>query len=460
MFRLFRSAAFRFTLLYMVTFGASVTGLLIFVYTAIISDMEEDLKHSIGIQVSDMKRKFTVSGVNETAASINTMLAKDEEKTLVLMLIDRNWKVLAGNIERWPGGKTNVDTWIKFPIGNATGGQLPPQAIAMNATLAGGYILLVGRKMENIQHVHEIIVDVLYICFAIMFVLAAIGGMLLSYTTYRRIDIVNQTFKKVAHGELDTRVKVIGTGDEFDHLAVNLNQTLNRICELIEGVKDISYNVAHDLRTPLNRLRNRMEGILGSEQKGEKISEQIRLALAEIDGLVGTFNAILRIAQAESGADIEHFAEFNLSEALVDVTDLYLLVAEDKSQTLISEITDNIIVKGDKHLITQMVANIIDNAIKYTPKKGTVKIRLFQANESHICLEISDNGMGIPESFYPRVTEKFFRLEQSRSSPGNGLGLSLVSAAVKLHKGEMVFSANSENASGLVVTITLPKNIG
>ena len=456
MFRLFRSAAFRFTLLYMVTFGASVTGLLIFVYSSIISDMEEDLKHSISIQVSDLRRKFKVTGANETAASIKNMLDKDDDKSLVLMLIDRNWNILAGNIDRWPGGKTNVDNWIKFPVGNAPSGQMPPKAIAMNSNLPGGYILLVGRKTENIEKVHEIIVDVLYICFGIMFVLAALGGMLLSYTIYRRIDIVNQTFRKVAAGALDTRVNVIGTGDEFDHLAVNLNQTLNRICELIDGVRDISYNVAHDLRTPLNRLRNRLEGILIGQSTKEQITDQVRGSLSEIDSLVATFNAILRISQAEMGAGIEHFTEFNLSDAVLDIVDLYLLVAEEKSQTLVSEVSENVIIKGDKHLIPQIIANILDNAIKYTPESGTITIRLLDST-THAVLTIEDDGIGIPEAFFDKITEKFFRLEQSRSSPGNGLGLSLVGAAVKLHNGELEFASNEPK--GLVVIIRLPKGV-
>ncbi len=451
MFRLFRSAAFRLTLLYMVTFGASVTALLIFVYTEIINNMEEDLKHSIGVQMADLKRKFAVDKRDETAASIKNILEKDEDKTLVLMFIDRNWNVLAGNVDRWPGGKTDVDTWITFPMNNVGGP--PSKAIATNSSLPGGYILLVGRKMDNIEHVREIIVEVLYICFGIMFAMAAVGGMLLSYTIYRRIDVVNQTFRKVAAGALTTRINVIGIGDEFDHLAIHLNQTLNRICELIDGVRDISYNVAHDLRTPLNRLRNRLEGTLLTDASKQQITDQVRGCLTEIDSLVATFNAILRIAQAEIGAGVEQFSDFNLSEAVTDVVDLYLLVAEEKSQTLISEISDGITIKGDRHLITQMLANIIDNAIKYTPKSGNIKVSLTDG-EGHVVLQVSDNGIGIPEAFYGKVTEKFFRLEHSRSSPGNGLGLSLVSAAVKLHKGELSFS---DNKPGLVITIKLPK---
>jgi signal transduction histidine kinase len=453
MFRLFRSSAFRLTLLYMVTFGASVTALLIFVYTAIISDMESDLKHSIEVQTSELRRSFGILGPAEIASSIQHLLEKDEEKTLVLMLIDRNWHVLAGNLPLWPGGKTSVSTWITFPIGKAQSGAPAPKAIAMNATLPGGYILLVGRKMADIEHVHEIIVEVLYICFGIMFALAAAGGMLISYTIYRRIEAINQAFRSVAAGALQTRVKVAGTGDEFDHLAVHLNQTLNRICELIDGVRDISYSVAHDLRTPLNRLRHRLESMLAPQMTREKMTDEVRASLAEIDALVATFNAILRIAQAELGAGVEQFADFNLSGAVADVVDLYRPVAEEKSQVITTDIAPDITVNGDRHLITQMVANILDNAIKYTPAGGNIAITL-SAADAHAQLTIADSGPGIPEAFHHKVTEKFFRLERSRSSPGNGLGLSLVSAAVKLHKGELTFG---DGTPGLVVMITLPK---
>ncbi len=452
MFRLFRSSAFRLTLLYMVTFGASVTALLIFVYTAIISDMEEDLKHSISVQTEDLRRSFGLLGPTEIATSIQHMLEKDEEKTLVLMLIDRNWHVVAGNLELWPGGKTNVGTWIKFPIAKTQNTSMPPMAIAMNSTLPGGYILLVGRKMAEIEHVHEIIVEVLYICFGIMFALAAAGGMLISYTIYRRIEAINQAFRRVAAGALTTRVKVAGTGDEFDHLAMHLNQTLNRICELIDGVRDISYSVAHDLRTPLNRLRHRLESLLAPQVTQEKMTQEVRVSLAEIDALVGTFNAILRIAQAEMGAGVEQFTDFDLSQAVLDVADLYRPVAEEKSQHMTTEIAENITFNGDRHLMTQTVANILDNAIKYTTKGGAIAVTL-SATDSYFELKIADSGPGIPEAFHGKVVEKFFRLEQSRSSPGNGLGLSLVSAAVKLHRGDLSFA---NNAPGLVVIIRLP----
>lgn len=446
MFRLLRSSAFRLTLIYIVTFGASMTALLIFVYSAIITDMEDDLKHSVGIQLAEMRRKFTVSGPQDIVASIQTILEKDQDRTLVLMLIDRDWNILAGNVERWPGGKTNTENWITFPVSKTS------KAIATNAALPGGYILLVGRRTDDIDHVREVVVEVLYICFGLMSVLAAVGGMLISYTIYRRVEAINLVFRRVAGGDLRARARVLGTGDEFDHLALHLNQTLGQIGELIEGVREISYNVAHDLRTPLNRLRHRLESLLASDRSAARVEEQLRVSLADIDSLVATFNAILRIAQAEMGAGVDQFNSFNLSETVLDVLDLYRPVAEEKSHKLQAEITENIVLHGDRHLITQAIANILDNAIKYTPRGGRISFTL-AAEPGHAVLTLVDNGSGIPQAFRNKVTEKFFRLEESRSSPGNGLGLSLVHAAVKLHRGELTFA---DAGPGLKVTLRLP----
>lgn len=456
MFRLFRSSAFRLTLLYMVIFGASVSALLIFLYTTIISGMEDDLKHAITIQMADLRRKFNVTGPAETAASIRTMMEKDQDKTLVLMLIDRNWEVLAGTLDRWPGGKTNRDTWITFPLGKPHGSAPASKAFAMNATLPGGYILLVGRKADDIDHVRETMVDVLYICFGIMFLLAAAGGTLLSYMLYRRVEAINLVFRHVAGGTLTARARVTGTGDEFDHLAMHLNQTLTRIGELIEGVRDISYSVAHDLRTPLHRLRHRLERLLQSNASLEETQEQLRTSLAEIDSLVATFNAILRISQAEMGAGVEQFTLFNMSEVVEDVMELYQPVAEDKAHTITANLAESVMIHGDRHLVSQAVANILDNAIKYTPRGGNISVTL-SAVSSVAELVVADNGIGIPEPLRHKVTDKFFRLEQSRSSPGNGLGLSLVLAAVKLHKGELRFE---DNHPGLAVILHLPAQNG
>jgi len=436
----------------MVLFGACVTALLIFLYTTIISGMEDNTKHAITIQMADLRRKFNVTGPAETAASINIMMEKDQDKTLVLLLIDNNWKILAGNLERWPGGKTNTDNWITFTMDKAHSTSTPSKAIAMNATLPGGYMMLVGRKTDDIESVRQTMVDVLYISFGIMFAMAAIGGLLLSYMIYRRVETINQVFRQVAGGTLSARARVTGTGDEFDHLAMHLNQTLTRVSELIDGISDISYSVAHDLRTPLHRLRHRLESMLVSPASPAQMQEQVRISLADIDSLVGTFNAILRISQAEIGAGIEQFAVFNMSEVVEDVMDLYQPVAEDKAHQITANIAESVMINGDRHLVTQTVGNIMDNAIKYTPRGGAISITL-NIIGSVVELTVADNGIGIPENLRHKVTEKFFRLEQSRSSPGNGLGLSLVSAAIKLHKGELRFE---DNNPGLAVVLRLP----
>jgi signal transduction histidine kinase len=192
--------------------------------------------------------------------------------------------------------------------------------------------------------------------------------------------------------------------------------------------------------------------MLAPQMTSDRITDEVRLSLVEIDALVATFNAILRIAQAEMGAGVEQFTDFNLSEAVIDVADLYRPVAEEKSQHITLEAAPDVTFNGDRHLITQTVANILDNAIKYTPRGGAIAVTL-SVGPSLIELAVADSGPGIPKAFHHKVTEKFFRLEQSRSSPGNGLGLSLVSAAVKLHKGDLSFA---DNEPGLKVIIRLP----
>ncbi len=446
-----KSSAFRLTLLYMLTFGASVMMLLVFIYYSVVAETERQLKHDINVQLADLGRKFIYEGPGETAAAISHLLSKDNEHSLVLMLINKRWQTQAGNLEKWPGGKLRPADWIRIQI-TEQDGQTTHQAIAINSALPGGYILLVGRTLDSILRIRHVISDVLYICMVITALLAAAGGILLTLVIQRRIEEVNEVCRSVMGGELATRVAVSGSGDEFDTLADNLNAMLERICELIDGVRDISYSVAHDLRTPLGRLRNRLEALLHSSLPQEAVLEEIRIAMLEIDALVATFNAILRIAQAEMGAGIEHFETFALSETVDEVAEFYQPLAEEKRIHLTTQVQAGISFKGDRHLLAQACANLLDNAIKYTQAGGEAHIALASDGE-RVRLTVSDNGPGVAAQYYGRLTEKFYRLEASRSLPGNGLGLSLVQAAMKLHGGTLEFS---DNQPGLKITLSFP----
>ncbi len=449
--KLYNSAAFRLTMLYILLFGASVAVLLVIIYSVITAELDRQLKYDINIQLADLGRTFIREGLRDTAASINHLIEKDREGNQVFLLMDSDWNIIAGNLEKWPGGSIKPADWITFTVEKKTGSGAH-KAIGINSSLPRGYILLVGRKLAAQEKIRELISNVLFICFGITALLASLGGFLISYTINRRLERVNQVCETVMQGKLQTRVAVSGSADEFDHLAENINRMLTRIEELIGGVRDISYNVAHDLRTPLNRLRNRVEFLLQQDMSYEEHAEQLRHCLQEIDDLVGTFNAILHISQAEVGAGIEHFVPCDLSAILDNVLELYRPVAEEKSMSEQSDIQAGVWVMGDRHLLSQAFANLLDNAIKYSPAESQLRISL-QMENGKAQVMIADQGKGIPPEFYDKVTEKFFRLETSRSTPGNGLGLSLVHAAIKLHQGELSFS---DNHPGLKVLIELP----
>lgn len=453
--RFVRSTAFLFTLRYIALFGGSVALLLAFIYISTIGAMEEQIENSANIQLADLGRKLTLDGPRETITAIEHLIAKDASKSAVYLLINPRWQIVAGNMERWPGGSTASRNWIRFTIDSASNPEFPTgKFLAINTALPGGFILLVGGSLQSVEKVEQIILQVFWICMALTLALGAVGGVYLARHIGRRLEMLNVMCARVMAGAMDERVPVSGADDEFDHLAENFNHMLARIGELIDGIRDISASVAHDLRTPLNRLRHRLERLEHSASlTPQRTKEELRLAITEIDALVSTFNAILRIAQAESGAQVERFEPFDLSGVMQDLCDLYEALAEDRRIAMHCTIEENVTAYGDRHLLTQAFANLLDNAIKYTPQHGRIEVRLTRSDEE-IRITIADNGPGIPHELYGRVTEKFFRLEQSRSTPGNGLGLSLAKAAVSLHHGELIFSGNHP---GLRVDVLLRK---
>lgn len=437
----------------MLIFSISVAVLMIFIGVATTDEMQNQVKYTVNIQLADLGRKFVIDGPAETRDAINHLIAKDIDGMSLYMLKDPNGEIITGNLRRWPDmTEPSRGGWFNFNLTrDIMDVRKASEAIATSTTLPGGYGLLVGYNLGNLNRLRYTIDRVMMVSVGLTIALAAIGGAILTLMISRRLEVVNQACRNVMAGDLKQQARVTGSGDEFDHLAENFNAMLDKIRELIDGVRDISSNVAHDLRTPLNRLRHRLEK-LDDEEQPRATRRQIRLAIAEVDSLVATFNAILRISQAEMGAGIENFRIFPISAMVEDVAELYDAVAEGKNVKLKTSIRGKLEYNGDRHLLAQMLANVVDNAIKYSPDGGMVELAL-NRNSDGIILIIKDNGPGIPQEFRERVTEKFFRMENSRSAPGNGLGLSLAQAVVKLHGGDMHFS---DNNPGLVVEISLP----
>jgi signal transduction histidine kinase len=281
--------------------------------------------------------------------------------------------------------------------------------------------------------------------------LGLIGGVMMRQTLRSRLGSINQISRKIMMGDLRKRIATRGTGDEFDELAGNLNSMLDRIEHGMDGVRRVSDNIAHDLKTPLARMRNKVEELkfrVAGNAEEEAAVDQI---IHEADGLLATFNALLRIARIEYSEQRKGFEPVDLNSILYDLLDLYEPLIEEKGQSLEVQIDKPMVIQADRDLLFQAFANLLDNAIKYTPDRGKIAIKSYQeGRRGHI--EIADNGPGIPESEYENVTQRFYRLDQSRTTPGSGLGLAMVNAVLKLHELQLSFV---DNDPGLCVRVSV-----
>jgi signal transduction histidine kinase len=289
----------------------------------------------------------------------------------------------------------------------------------------------------------------------LMIVLGLAGGVIVSRNFLARLDVINRTSRQIMHGDLSHRVPVSGTGDEFDDLSGHLNRMLDRIERLLHGMREVSDNVAHDLRSPLNRLRNRLELAAMRQPPDSETARDIEAAVQETDRLIATFNALLLIAEAEAGSVRESMESFDLDEVIEGVGELYGPLADEKRLRFAVEMpAASAVIRGNRNLITQALANLVDNAIKYTPAGGSVVVAL-EHGPLGPALVVADNGAGIPAEERSRVTDRFVRLESSRNSPGTGLGLSLVAAVARLHDAELVLE---DNRPGLRAVLRFKKS--
>lgn len=446
--KLFHSTIFRLTILYAVFFCVSIIGILTFVYFATVREMESQIKHRINIEINQAQAAFNSKGLEEFKKQISEFLDEEDEGLFIYILTDDKGKTIAGNMESFPEDISYSENWLMFDI-DAKNDENATHILAHDAILNGGYHLLIGYSLKGPDKTKSVMLDVVIASIFLAFAITAIGGAIFSGIIRRRLEEINHICTQVIGGNLDVKVPLTGGGDEFENLASNINSMLARIAELVNGLKQASDNIAHDLRTPLNRHRIRLENIINHPT--DKTNENIKEGIEEIDNLVETLNSILRISQAQAGVASGHFVEFDLSAVVIDVIDFYEDFSEEKNIVINTNIEGNILINGDKPLITQAIANLIDNAIKYSPVNTEVEISLTK-NENLIEFIVADNGSGIPEEFYEKVKERFFRMEESRTSAGTGLGLSLVDAVATLHKGTLTFSSNN---TGLKATLTL-----
>jgi signal transduction histidine kinase len=378
------------------------------------------------------------------------------------LVADGEGRRLAGNLSA-----VSPDLWnslgpVEFVYRRpATDGVERRLAFANVFRLPSGYRLIVGRDIEDRRELARLVRSAMLWGLGVMALFGIGGGYWVSRKLLARIDALSDTTRTIMEGDLTGRLPVNGSGDELDRLSESLNLMLARIEQLMAGLREVSDNIAHDLKTPLNRLRNRVEAAL-REPYGEPVyREALERTIEEADSLIKTFNALLSIARIEAGAGGENRERLDVAALLCDVAELYEPVAEERGLVLKAEAKGPVFVRADRQLLGQAIANLIDNAIKYgtaeadgaaAGKTPDVEVTATQRGDV-VEIAVTDRGPGVPASDRERVLERFVRLEESRSEPGSGLGLSLVAAVARLHGGRLRLE---DNAPGLRVVLALP----
>ncbi|MGD2055350.1 MAG: HAMP domain-containing sensor histidine kinase [Gammaproteobacteria bacterium] len=451
--RFLQSSTFRLALVYMALFGASVLLLLGFIYWSTASYMSRQTDLTIDVEIDDLTERYRIDGLKGLTELMKKRLSRQPGGSSVYLLTDKDLKPLLGNLDRWPVNATLDHGWLDFEldgVGDDRGNMHHARARVFR--LEGGYLLLVGRDIHDLEITKQRIVLTLLWGLAITLLLGGAGSIMMGRSSMRRIEAINATSREIMSGDLSRRIPSRNTGDDFDLLAANLNRMLDQIESLMESVRRVSDNIAHDLRTPLARLRNHLEELNLNADRPDEDHVAIEQALAEADGLLSTFQALLRIAHVEAQESRENFSPVDISALVADVAELYEPLAEQKQQRLSTYLAPGVRLYGDRDLLFQAVSNLVDNAIKYTPSQGSIRLTLEPADGSDR-LVIADSGPGIPEAAREKVLQRFFRLEQSRTTPGNGLGMSLVAAVIRLHRLTLRLE---DNCPGLRVIIGFP----
>ncbi len=450
-----RTTTLRVALLYLCLFLGSVGVILWVVYRSTAGFVERELYEAISEDIGMLREQYERRGLPGLVEAVRVRSA-DSHTNSIYLVTTPGGVALAGNLSGWPDVAPDARGWLRFEV-SETGGPAggPATAQAVTFALPGNLRLLVGRDMSELDLVSRQIIASLGWIFAVTAALGITGGVLLSRSVLKRIEAINRTTRRIMDGDLSERVARSGNGDEIDRLAANLNAMLERIEGLMTGMRQVTENIAHDLRTPLNRLRSRIElTLLRPNEDPEAYRAALQDALGEADRLLSTFKALLSIAQVESKGQHDDFRPVDLAAVAEAAADLYEPLAEEKGLGFAIDIRARPVVQGNAQLLSQAVANLLDNAVKYTPAGGHVVLTVEGAGpESAGSVSVADTGPGIPPDMREAVLRRFVRLDAARATPGNGLGLSLVEAVARLHRAQLRMD---DNHPGLKAGIVLP----
>jgi signal transduction histidine kinase len=450
---LIRTTTFRLTLIFLAVFVAvSAVQLAYFAWNAqrIFTDQ---ITQVIEAEIEGLAEQYRLGGIRRLVAIIDRRSANPDASlyTLTNPLGER----IAGNIATVRPGI--LDRPGRFEIPYRRQDDLDDdrhQALVQVFVLPGGFRLLVGRDLEERKRLHEVIARGARLSGLLVLIVGLVGGAIVTRRVLARIDRLTDTTRGIVATDLSGRLPLAGTGDELDRLAASTNDMLDRIEGLMKGLKEVSDNIAHDLKTPLTRLRNRAEEALRGPGDPVALRGALERTIEEADGLISTFNALLLIARTESGQGRQSMAPVDVSGLVEDVAELYRPLAEEKGLSLDTSAPTGLTMIANRDLVFQALANLIDNAVKYGAGTGPATITLtVQPAGGGAAFTVADHGPGVPQADRSRITDRFVRLDQSRSEPGSGLGLSLVNAVARLHGGSVAFA---DNGPGLRATLLIP----
>ena len=448
--RLLRVASFRLTALYIVIFAVStlIVGATVVLWAR--SALEQQITARVEAEISLLVKEYRGHGLAGLVQAVNER--EQRARTLEYLVESPAGVRLAGNIPVVAALKAGWAT-ITVPQHSIEDPEPTEELLTRAIDLGDGVLLAVGDSKEPIEDLEEVVAGTVVWTIGIAATLGIIGGALVSRAFLRRVDTISRTAEAIVEGDLARRVPLRGTGDDFDRLAGTLNRMLDRIAVLMDSLRQVSADVAHDLRTPLTRLYHRLEEARSHAGSPTESEASIDGALAEAEGLLRTFAALLRIAHVEGGSPRSQFMRTDLSEIVETVVEAYRPDAEAGGHVLTGTVAAGLFVTGDRELLTQAVANLVENALGHTPPGTRIAVCLRPACQTGIVLSVADDGPGVSEAELPRLTDRFYRGERSRTAPGNGLGLSLVSAIAELHGATLRLGTTPP---GFCATIVVP----
>jgi signal transduction histidine kinase len=403
--------------------------------------MDRQLDDTISNEIAEIESDAETGSVSSLQKIVSELSLKSPG--FFYLLQDHDGNVLAGNLPAMP---PTIGTIERAHV------EIQDRTLSLRGkrvSLSGGAFLFVGLFTIELDKMQRAVARTFVWGLIATIFISLLSGALISWAMLGRVEALSNVSREIVNGDLDRRIPLRGSNDEFDHLAVSLNAMFDRIQGLMDGLRQVSTDIAHDLRTPLTRLRQRIEAALRKASDVASLRNAFEATLKDVDSILDTFSALLRIAQLETSERRAQFTDVDLSDLLRTAVELYAPMAEEKGQSILEKIEDGLTTRGDRELLLQLFANVLENAVRYSPPRALIEVggrRIVDGTVVSVC----DNGPGIPEAMRTKVFQRFFRLEPSRTTPGNGLGLSLVRAIASLHNITVELLSNEP---GLIVEV-------